>query len=312
MITLTGDHGSQAQILPELGLNCFSLTLVNQLGSHEVIWAPDGFAAADLRPSSGGIPLLFPFPGRIRKGSYQWNGRAYQLPANDRLGNAIHGFVYDRPWEVVDQTTNSLRARFQAGKQDAALLELWPADFCIMAEFQFSAADCFEMNFEISNPGTAPLPYGFGLHPYFAIPFDQTAPAEHIVKLPVSEQWNLENLVPDGNRSLSPQAVAYQAGQRLADLQLDNVFTIDRSANQTGVDAGEILSESQSVRYEFSGFDYCVAFTPPSRAAVCIEPYTSTPNFFELSEKSIECGLKILEPGAVKSYQTRVRLIQRK
>ena len=58
----------------------------------------------DGRPTRSGIPILFPFPNRIRVGRFSWEGKEYQLPLNDSVKqNAIHGFACRRPWRVVGQ-----------------------------------------------------------------------------------------------------------------------------------------------------------------------------------------------------------------
>src|SRR6188768_93484 len=108
------DSGSSARILVSLGFNCFSWRPVLREGAREMLWADPDFAAGDKRPSSGGIPLLFPFPGRIAGASYEFNGRRYQLEPGDAFGNAIHGFVFNRPWRIVEQTTSRVVGEFQA------------------------------------------------------------------------------------------------------------------------------------------------------------------------------------------------------
>ena len=57
--------GASARILVSLGFNCFSWRPVLADGPREMLWADVGFDAGDKRPSGSGIPLLFPFPGRI-------------------------------------------------------------------------------------------------------------------------------------------------------------------------------------------------------------------------------------------------------
>ena len=79
------------------------------------------------------FPILFPFPGRISGTSFHFRGRDYPLQAGDGIGNAIHGFVLNRPWQVVEQSDHRVVGRFHAAKVDASLLEHWPADFELAA-----------------------------------------------------------------------------------------------------------------------------------------------------------------------------------
>ena len=93
-----------AQIDVGKGFNCFSWQALAPEGPREMLWRDPGFPYGEARPSSSGIPILFPFPGRIRGGMLHYQGKDYQLPLNDRLGNAIHGFVYTREWRIIQES----------------------------------------------------------------------------------------------------------------------------------------------------------------------------------------------------------------
>src|SRR5262249_26997594 len=95
------NSGASPQILGSQGFNLFKLTAMPGGRPLEVLYAPEGFETGQLRPSKGGIPLLFPFPGRIAGTTFTWEGKPYQLEPGDAFGNAIHGFVLWRPWRVV-------------------------------------------------------------------------------------------------------------------------------------------------------------------------------------------------------------------
>src|ERR1700759_1989861 len=93
--------GATAKILVSLGFNLFCWRPTLDDGPREMIWAHPDFAGGNERPSGSGLPLLFPFPGRIAAARYSFGGRGYQLEPGDNFGNAIHGFVHKRPWRVV-------------------------------------------------------------------------------------------------------------------------------------------------------------------------------------------------------------------
>ena len=101
------DSKSTARICVDRGFNCFSFQADIDGRIVDVIDSIDGFEAGEGRPSGNGTPILFPFPNRIRGGRFSWQGRDYQLPPEvvgfDNTGNAIHGFVINRPWRVIDQ-----------------------------------------------------------------------------------------------------------------------------------------------------------------------------------------------------------------
>src|SRR5436305_1076164 len=93
--------GSSASILPELGFNCFSFKPVIGGRPIETLWAEQGFGS-DSPPDLSGIPILFPFGGRIGGGSFEFGGKAYSAPSAALHGSdAWHGFVLRRPWRVT-------------------------------------------------------------------------------------------------------------------------------------------------------------------------------------------------------------------
>ena len=114
-ITLTDDSsGATARILAGFGFNCFEFRVPHESGRIDVLWSVPGFETGKQRASSSGTPLLFPFPGRMPGTTFRWEGKEYRLTEGDRQGNAIHGFVLDRPWRVVEADQRSVTGQFQA------------------------------------------------------------------------------------------------------------------------------------------------------------------------------------------------------
>ncbi len=130
MVTLhDAQSAATAQILVSQGFNCFAFQVPDPSGPLDVIWSEPGFAAGDRRPSGSGIPLLFPFPGRIAGTTFHWQGQSYELTAGDGRGNAIHGFVHERPWRIVQQQEARVVGQFQASVDDPALLQALACGF---------------------------------------------------------------------------------------------------------------------------------------------------------------------------------------
>src|SRR5947207_8059213 len=73
VVTLTA-AGAAAEWLPSLGCNCIRW----QIGGRDLLYAPPLDELAE-RPTRGGVPILFPFPNRIRNGQFTWDGREYHL-----------------------------------------------------------------------------------------------------------------------------------------------------------------------------------------------------------------------------------------
>ncbi len=301
-----GASGTSADIVPALGFNCYRFTARDDNGPVEVLWSAPGFADGGMKPSGSGIPLLFPFAGRIRRAAYQYEGKQYTLEATDGLGNAIHGFVLNRPWRVVEAGDAHARGEFQASLDDPTILEHWPADFRIAVEYRLTG-NTLASTIEIENPDTKVLPFGFGTHPYFRLPLGHGDAEACRVQVPVGSNWDLEDLLPTGAQTTPPIVQRLAAGMPAAEMQLDNVFgrlTFDDHCCRPTI---HDPSSGRTMTMTFDDqFAACVVFNPPHRQAVCIEPYTSLPDAFALAARGVQANLRVLRPGEV--FRTRIEL----
>lgn len=291
--------GARASILTELGFNCFEFQAALEGELIEVLDSESGFTDGKHRPSWSGIPILFPFPSRIRDGKFTWEGKSYALPANDQRGNAIHGFAFDRPWRVLDRTENSATGQFRLSVDVPNWKELWPADAQIDVRYEVRGP-MLRCEIKITNPDEVPLPWGLGTHAYFKYPLVKgSTKADCIAQAPASEEWVLEKLLPTGEKRPVSGMADLRKGQTLEGLTLDNSLSGVRPKEgliQTLVmDAKGGLQISQVTSTDFQ---YIVVYTPPHGRSVCIEPYTCTPDAINLHNRGISCGWQTLPPGA--------------
>ncbi|MCP4190258.1 MAG: aldose 1-epimerase [Planctomycetaceae bacterium] len=290
---------TSADVLVGFGFNCYRLQTIIRGQKIDVLWSEPGFETGRKRASGSGIPILFPFPGRIKGTQFHWNNQSYPLEEGDGCGNAIHGFVHTRPWRLVDRGSDFVTAEFQASIDDPSLRTQWPSDFYLRATYRISKA-CLASHFEVENRGDEPLPIGLGTHPYFRLPLRSDSNAEDCrVQVPVSSSWELVEMNATGKCLPLSDALAYQTGLRFGDVRFDNVFS--------GLTGPESPCEAQlhdsspgcSVRIRWSDeFRELVVYTPPHREAICIEPYTCVPDAFRLAKQNIDAGARVLEPGA--------------
>jgi aldose 1-epimerase len=300
--------GSRAKILPGLGFNCYGFSVPTPGGPLETLWSAPDFTDGTAKPTRSGIPLLFPFAGRIRGTSFRFQDRQYALEVGDELGNAIHGFVYSRPWRVIDQAADRVVGQFQASVDDPSLAAHWPADFRITATYRV-AGNTLAAEYQIENPDDRPLPFGFGTHAYFRVPLGGPSADDCRVRVPVATVWEMEDLLPTGREVSSPLATRLAQGMRFGDMKLDNVFgglVADGDRFQASIhDPGSGRTLVQTFDSQFAA---CVVFNPPHREAVCMEPYTTLPDPFTLRERDVDAKLRILPPGAVFRASIEIRL----
>lgn len=287
--------GSRARVLSGFGFNCFSFQVPHRGSLIELLWATENFAGGQERASSSGIPLLFPFPGRLAGTEFSWEGNTYPLQAGDGRGNAIHGFVLDRRWRVIEQAADRVTGQFHASLDAPELLNCWPADFRITVNYQLTG-NALRSELRIENPDDKPLPYGLGTHPYFRLPLGGDSADSCRVTLPVRKRWELREMLPTGQILTVADAEQYQAGLRFADMQFDDVFTDLVFVDGKCVSTLDDPEARARLSLEFdSSFHECVVYTPPHREAICIEPYTCLPGVLE-----------VLAPGAAVRHQVDI------
>lgn len=296
--------GASAKISPQVGFNCYSFMAPSASGPIETLWSAADFPGGQARPSGSGIPLMFPFAGRIRGTSFEFEGRRYELTAGDGQGNAIHGFVIDRPWRVVSTAADRVVGTFQASVDEPEVLKHWPADFRITAEYRVTGNRLLS-DYTIDNPDTKPLPFAFGTHPYFRVPLGGKSAAECAMTVPVARTWELVGLLPTGKTSPAPAELA--RGMAFAEMKFDSVFDQIRFENHRAAAKVHDPASGRTLTMTFDDqFPAAVVYNPPHREAVCIEPYTTVPDPFFLKAQGIEPHLRVLPPG--ESFRTRIEI----
>ncbi len=301
-IVLTDSQtGSIAKIAPELGWNCYEFTAQLEGQPIEVLDSAPDFLEGNQSPSGHGIPVLFPFPNRIRAGKFQWEGKDFHLPAGKvayNQDNAIHGFCLDRPWRVVEQGPDFATGEFRLSQDAPDRLELWPADFVIQVRYQIQDST-LRSEILISNPDEKPLPWGFGTHAYFKLPLGaKSSPDRCLLQAPASEQWDLIECMPTGNKRPIPPEIDLREGAYFDVLKLDDVLT--------GLPTGgaplicTLLDEAAGLQVEQicdPVFRELVVYTPPNRAAVCMEPYTCLTDAINMQALGFDAGWQTLPAG---------------
>lgn len=299
--------GARAKILADFGFNCYSFTVPRTRGNIEVLWAATNFERGTERPSGSGIPILFPFPGRIRGTQLCWDGQTYRLEEGDGRGNAIHGFVHKRKWRVLESSVERAVGQFQASVDDPALLDSWPADFCITATYQLSGS-ALQTSYRIENPDSRPLPCGLGTHPYFRVPLGGDDQDACQVAVPVSTRWLLDNMIANGESEPVKNPQEFREGLQFKEMSFDAIFGGMRFTN--GTCSAQVRDPGGcTVTMTCNDvFQHCVLFNPPHRKAVCVEPYTCVPDPFRLAGEGVDAGLRVLEPGESFLAEVEIRV----
>ena len=321
-----------ASIVPELGNNCYTFKVADGDRWMDVIESPPDLATLKERPTAYGNPILFPFPNRIRGGTFTFEGETYQFDKPPESPTSIHGLLLNQPYQVE---------RRSAGRDGALLIcsldtrdfpdigRQYPFPFKIQITYTLGPVSstngaldssteaptlCLKMDVSITNTGERNMPMGFGIHPYFHTLFAPDSDAtQAMITVPAAKYWELdEAFVPTGKTFPASGALDLRNGQSYANAELDHVFTdvqltdgISRCIIDNRDTGRGMILESDAQ------FRELVVYTPPGRPSICFEPYTCPTDAINLEAKGIPAGVRVLSPDETFSATVRIIPIQR-
>lgn len=296
--------GSAASILPAVGFNCFSFKPVIDGEPVEVLWAEPGLGP-DSPPDLSGIPILFPFGGRMIGGALTFEGERYETPSAMFHGpNAMHGFVLGRAWRVIEQTESCVLGEFHASADAPELLKEWPSDFKISVSYDVAGPD-LRSEISISNPGDKRLPVVFATHPYFQLSLGGRKPEESRLTVPAAAYLEPRDGKPSGQRLPVDERNDLRTGPAMAGRKLNDIYVDLQYANDEFACAVlDPISGRTVTQTTPHDFNCCVIYTHAEREAIAIEPYIGMPDAFTLEAEGIATGMKVLGPG--EAYETSI------
>jgi aldose 1-epimerase len=228
--------------------------------------------------------ILIPYPNRIRDGIYQWMGKTYQFPINNRAtANSIHGFLRNMRSTVEGIDLADDYAQVVCSFAYDGHLDAYPWPFSATISYTLSEESGFEVEMMVENAGASEIPMGLGWHPYFTL--NDNADEWNLV-VPPSEKVEVDKkMIPTGNRS------RFDWNGKIEDLQVDTCFF------WPGNDILEIkLSDNENTLHYWQdgeSWPFFQLFIPPGRHCLAIEPMSCNVDAFNNKDH-----LNILKPGA--------------
>ena len=290
-----GTH-ARATVAPELGQNCFSFE------TRFPILETVDYASFRRKPTGYGIPLLFPFPNRIRDGAFMFQGERF------RIDPPRHGFVRDKAWRVIETGASNLdgawvRSAIKASDYRREILDQFPFPFTLEVTYRVRNG-ALELDAIAENTGERTMPAGFGIHPYFRRPERGT------IQVPAAKRWELSDSLPTGKILEVEGRFDLRQPKDIAGLELDDIYA-DPVADPSGLVQcflnDEVNKTQTVVEFPRKQFPHIVVYTPPApRPALCIEPNSCPTDAFNLQLHGIDADVIELEPGQKVAFHVRV------
>ena len=306
LITLEA-QSEQAVIVPAAGCQCLSY----RAGALDVVAGPASPDAWREHPHRGGIPILFPWPGRVSGARFTFEGREFRLPVNDPLGHSIHGFACERAFRVTRRGPYFVTAILDSADYPD-LNSIWPWPFAL--EIDYEVGNGLRLKARVTNTGNSAMPFGFGAHPYFHAPLNPQGMRDAMmIQLDADARWPLDaNMIPTGDTEPLAGKFDLRAPRPLGADTYDDVFRMAAiSKDDASMPRARLIDPSLKIAVEVradAAFGDFGVFAPPNNTVVALEPYTCAPDAFNLAARGVAAGMRELAPGQTFEAGFEIRL----
>jgi len=286
LITLN-DGVAEVVIVPSMGASILSYN--TNIGSELRPIFRENLEAKNVLDSSY-FPLV-PFSNRIRNGSFNWQGKQIKLPLNNLPEkHAIHGHGWQSAWDIIEVSNNSLEMQY------SHMADEWLFPYTVKQKITLQDGE-LAINLWLKNTGTAMMPAGLGLHPYFT-----RTTSSHLVTN-IDKMWEVDEECMPTSITGAPRGLLSNAGMMINQNSLDNALVgFKQQATIAWPEWGMEANISTSSNCEF-----LVVYSPKEEDFFCIEPVTHCTdaiNLFNNGRK--DTGLKHLAHGEIFSIWMKV------
>jgi len=306
------DGDAVAWICPELGGNTIAYA-VRAGGRWIQVFDIGTPAALRETPSRYGLPILFPFPGGMRGGTYQWAGREYRVPPTYPGGSdvVIHGFAHIRPWQFWEHGGHRALLVFSTPESlDPDRAASYPFQVRLTHEISLGP-DGLTSTLVAENQGTEAAPLAFGLHPYFGADVlgeDRSLTQVELPGASVRSRTAEPNPMMTGGKEPAPPGpvAVVPPGDTMIASRTDfgPAPAVARIVNLPAIGGQDGWTVEVSMD---EGYRDLLLFAPPTQPSISIEPQSHMPGGASLPEGHAE-GLVGLEPGATLRATATIRL----
>jgi len=278
-LIIKSSSGALLKCVPAFGANIRELFFIKAGRPVQILDGFQTFGQLQNNEKSKSI-FLIPFPNRVRDGKYFFEGKEHQLPINKpEENNAIHGFIWNRKFEITETLLNENSAIIKLQYQYVGDIEGFPFPFLIELEFQLDESE-LKITVLATNTGYSNMPFGIGWHPYFTF---KQAVDNLSLKIPACNILEAdERMIPTGNRKALDEFVQLQ---KIESTSFDTCFEF--SGNDKIFES--IVSDSESIitLWQENIFRYLQVYIPPGRNSIALEPMTCHANAFNSAENLI-------------------------
>jgi galactose mutarotase-like enzyme len=238
-----------------------------RVGDRELLYMDEATLRDPSKNVRGGIPVLFPSPGPLAGDRFERGGRSGSMKQ--------HGFARNLPWQArAHDDADAARATLELSSDDATRA-MYPWSFRLALTFALRGGS-LRMDVSVDNTGDEPMPFAFGIHPYFVV-------ADKAGACIATRATRAFDNVTKATRPFH----GFDLTAKEVDLHL-----LDHGSSDSALDWADGAHLDIRASPEFGRW---VVWTLAGRDFVCVEPWTAPANALNTGE-----SLLFVAPGATK------------
>ena len=294
------DSTTSAEILPSCSAMLHAFKVMQQGRETNVIDSYSSYEDFKENVASAGFKgcKLSPFACRIKDAKYSFAGETYHIEKYIDVKDALHGVLFDRPFEVISEQANSTNAsvtlKYHYAKEDPG----YPFVYDCIITWTLEKDNRLRVVTECLNRDEGLIPMQDGWHPYFTL---GTAIDDLHLEFQSMERVEFENLIPNGEMTEYDQ---FNSLKKLGDTAFDNCFTINLETCQPMCVLRNVAENIQVEIHPTESYPYLQLYTPEHRKSIAIENLSAVPDAF-----NNETGLHILEPGQSSLFEVVYKIV---
>lgn len=233
--------------------------------------------------------ILFPFVNRIKDGSYEFEGKTYQFDINEKeLNNALHGLVYNKRFEILNQETTETDASILLVYHETNKNHGFPYTYSIFLKYVLTEKT-LALHVDIRNTDSKAFPFSLGWHPYFI--------SDDLYNSSLTFNSKRKIKLDDRNITEGIMENKHVNGFKVKSQFLDDCYILDSNTIL-------FITPKYSLTLKSSEKNtFLQVYTPPYKNAIAIEPTTGVSDSFNNG-----IGLKRLDPNENYSINWNLRI----
>jgi galactose mutarotase-like enzyme len=261
LLTLSDESsGARVLIAPERG----ALVTSFSVSGKELLYLDAATLNDPSKNVRGGIPVLFPSPGKLAGDAWHAGGHAGAMKQ--------HGFARNLAWTVREEQSQEVAAVTLCLDASPATLAQYP--WLFHAELTFTlAGSCLRLVARVRNDSAEVMPFALGYHPYFLVADKR--------------QVQIDTHATRAFDNVTKRNVAF-SGFELELPELD-LHLLDHGSSASALHFGDGSRIALTGSPEFT---HWVVWTLAGKDFLCLEPWTAPGNALNTGER-----LFTLEPG---------------